>query len=96
MISLSPGLLCATSSASATNALSFILSSPVFLNRCLFLSFLTFFLDKKSNKKVKAKANAPQLLPTHASFSRLALSYFLSLAMIVTKGKTPLSVISKL
>ena len=26
-------------------------------------SFFTFFLDKKSNKKIKAKAKAPLLLP---------------------------------
>jgi hypothetical protein len=26
-------------------------------------SFLTFFLDKKSNKKVKANTNAPWVLP---------------------------------
>ena len=36
--SLSSGLLCATSRASATSALSLILSSPDFLNRCLFFS----------------------------------------------------------
>ena len=67
---------------------------PDFLQQSLFFSFLTFFLDKKSNKKVKDKRMAPPFCPASPPFPDLPRFLVLSSAMIVAKGKTPLHVIS--
>jgi hypothetical protein len=46
----------------------------VLKNNNIIGTLFTFFLDKKSNKKVKAKANAPLLLPcSRTSYSTTGL-----------------------